>query len=81
MRAQWELLTDGRWETDQIYDRGEEVIALGRISRRMPGSDARLEGQSLISYKIRSGKMVRIEVLAFGRDEVHPALEATGLRE
>jgi ketosteroid isomerase-like protein len=81
MRAQWELLTDGRWETDQIYDRGEEVIALGRISRRMPGSDARLEGQSLISYKIRSGKMVRIEVLAFGRDEVHPALEAAGLTE
>jgi ketosteroid isomerase-like protein len=81
MRAQWELLTDGRWETDQIYDRGEEVIALGRISRRMPGSDARLEGQSLISYKIRSGKMVRIEVLAFGRDEVHAALEAAGLSE
>ena len=81
MRAQWESLTDGRWEIDRIYDRGEEVIALGRISRRMPGSDARLEGQSLISYKIRSGKMVRIEVLAFGRDEVHAALEAAGLRQ
>ena len=81
VREQWELLTDGRWEIDRIYDRGEEVIALGRISRRMPGSDARLEGQSLISYKIRSGKMVRIEVLAFGRDEVQTALEAAGLRE
>jgi ketosteroid isomerase-like protein len=81
MRAQWELLTDGRWEIDRIYDRGEEVIALGRISRRMPGSDARLEGRSLVSYKIRSGKIVRIEVLAFGRDEVHAALEAAGLRE
>ena len=81
MRAQWELLTDGRWEIDRIYDRGEEVIALGRISRRMPGSDARLEGHSLVSYKIRSGKIVRIEVLAFGRDEVHAALEAAGLSE
>ena len=81
MRAQWELLTDGRWEIDRIYDRGEEVIALGRISRRMPGSDARLEGHSLVSYKIRSGKIVRIEVLAFGRDEVHAALETAGLRE
>jgi hypothetical protein len=40
VREQWELLTDGRWEIDRIYDRGEEVIALGRISRRMPGSDA-----------------------------------------
>jgi ketosteroid isomerase-like protein len=81
MRAQWELLTHGRWEIDRIYDRGEEVIALGRISRRMPGSDARLEGHSLVSYKIRSGKIVRTEVLAFGRDEVHEALEAAGLRE
>jgi ketosteroid isomerase-like protein len=81
IRTQWELLTDGRWEIDRIYDRGEEVIALGRISRRMPGSDARLEGHSLVSYKIRSGKIVRIEVLAFGRDEVHAALEAAGLRE
>jgi hypothetical protein len=41
----------------------------------------RLEGQSLISYKIRSGKIVRTEVLAFGRDEVHAALEAAGLSE
>jgi ketosteroid isomerase-like protein len=81
VREQWDLLTDGRWEIDRIYDRGEEVIALGRISRRMPGSDARLEGESLVSYKIRSGKMVRIEVLAFGRDEVHAALEAAGLGE
>ena len=81
MRAQWESLTDGRWEIDRIYDRGEDVIALGRVSRRMPGSDARLEGQSLISYKVRSGKIVRIEVLAFGRDEVYAALEAAGLRE
>ena len=81
VREQWELLTDGRWEIDRIYDRGEKVIALGRISRRMPGSDARLEGHSLVSYKILSGKIVRIEVLAFGRDEVHAALEAAGLRE
>jgi ketosteroid isomerase-like protein len=81
MRAQWELLTDGRWEIDRIYDRGEEIIALGRLSRRMPGSDARLEDRSLLSYKIRSGKIVRTEVLGFGRDEVQTALEAAGLRE
>ena len=59
VREQWELLTDGRWEIDRIYDRGEEVIALGRISRRMPGSDARLEGRSLVSYKIRSPVTLR----------------------
>jgi ketosteroid isomerase-like protein len=80
IRTQWELLTDGRWEIDRIYDRGEEIIALGRLSRRMPGSDARLEDRSLLSYKIRSGKIVRTEVLGFGRAEVHTALEAAGLR-
>ena len=81
IRATWESLTDGRWEIDRIYDRGEEIIALGRLSRRMPGSDARLEDRSLLSYKIRSGKLVRIEVLGFGRDEVQTALEAAGLSE
>jgi ketosteroid isomerase-like protein len=81
LRAQWESLTDGRWEIDRIYDRGEEMIASGRISRRMPGSDARLEDRVLVSWKIRSGKIVRTEVLGFGRDEVHAALEAAGLSE
>jgi ketosteroid isomerase-like protein len=81
IRAQWELLTDGRWEIDRVYDRGEEIIALGRLSRRMPGSEARLEDRALLSYRIRSGKIVRTEVLGFGRDEVDMALEAAGLRE
>lgn len=78
-RTQWDLLTDGRSEIDRLYNRGEEIIALGRISRRMPGSDARLEDRSLVSYRIRNGKIVRIEVLGFGRDEVEAALEAAGL--
>ena len=81
MRALSESLTDARWEVDRIYDRGEEVIALGRLSRRMPGSDARLEDRSLVSYKIRSRKIVQIQVLGFGRDEVQAALEAAGLSE
>jgi ketosteroid isomerase-like protein len=80
IRAQWEWVTDGRWEIDRIYDRGEEVIASGRISRRMPGSDARLEDRVLVSWKIRNGKIVRTEVLGFGRDEVQTALEAAGLQ-
>ena len=81
IRTQWELLTDGRWEIDRLYDRGEEVIALGRLSRRMPGSDTRLEDHSLVSYKIRSGKIVRTEILGFGREEVQTALEGAGLQE
>jgi len=74
-------LTDGRWEIERIYDRGDEIIALGRLSRRMPGCDARLEDRSLLSYKTRSGKIVRTEVLGFGGDEVQTALEAAGLSE
>src|SRR4051794_29310581 len=54
-RGQWEALTDGHWQIDQIYDRGEEVIVLGRISRRMPGSDARLEDRVLTSWQFRAG--------------------------
>ena len=81
LRAQWEALTDGRWEIDRIHDRGEEVIAVGRMSRRMPRSDARIEDQVLSSWKISSGKVVRVETLGFGRAEVQTALEAAGLRE
>jgi hypothetical protein len=47
----------------------------------MPGSDARLEDRVLVSYKFRGGKIVRTQVLGFGRDEVQTALEAAGLSE
>jgi hypothetical protein len=73
--------TDARAEIDRIYDRGEEAILLGRVSRRMPGSEDRLEDRVLVSYTIRGGKIVRTEVLGFGRDEVQTALEAAGLSE
>lgn len=81
IRALWESLTDARWEIDRLYDRGEGIIALGRMSRRMPGSDARIEDRSLVSYTIRSGKIVRFEVLGFGAAEVREALEVAGLSE
>jgi hypothetical protein len=45
-RAQWDILSDGRWEVDRVHDRHEEVVGLGRISRRMPGSNARIEERS-----------------------------------
>jgi ketosteroid isomerase-like protein len=80
MEAQWEILLDGRLEIDRIFDRGDEIIALGRLSRRMPESDARLEDRFLGSYKIRDGKVIRTEVLGFGSTEVALALEAAGLR-
>jgi ketosteroid isomerase-like protein len=80
-RAQWEILRDGRFELERIYDRDDEVLALGRLSRRMPEGDARIEDRFLGSWQIRDGKVVRNEVLGFGASEVQEALEAAGLRE
>src|SRR2546423_12524395 len=80
-RTQWEILLDGRIEIDRIYDRGEEVFTLGRLSRRMPEGDARLEDRYLGSWTIRDGKVVRSAVVGFGRAEVAKALEAAGLSE
>ena len=80
-RKQWEILADARFEVDKFFDRGDEVIALGRLSRSMPGSDTRIEEPALGSDRFRDGKITEVEVLGFGRTEVPKALEAAGLRE
>ena len=80
-RKQWEILADARFEVDKFFDRGDEVIALGRLSRGMPGSDARIEEPQLGSYQFRDGKITRVEVLGFGGAEVQEALDAAGLSE
>ena len=81
VRAQWESLLEGRQEIDRLYDRGDEVISLGRLSRRMPGSDARIEDRILVSWKIRNGKVTRVEALGASATEVQGALKAAGLEE
>lgn len=81
LRAQWEMLLDGRQEIDRIYDHGDEVIILGRPSRRMPDSDARLEDRFLALFKFDDGKFTRTHILGFGAREVHEALIAAGLEE
>jgi ketosteroid isomerase-like protein len=79
LRAQWEMLLDARQEIDRIYDRGDEVILLVRISRGMPGSEARLEEPSLFSLRFREGKLTRTQVIGFGATEVREAMKAAGL--
>jgi ketosteroid isomerase-like protein len=79
-RTQWEFLRDGRQEIDRTYDRGEDIVVLGRVSRRMPDGDARIEDRALVTWTMRDGKVVRVEVLGFGGAEVGEALEAAGLR-
>ena len=80
-RKQWEILADARFEVDKFFDRGDEIIALARLSRSMPGSDTRIEEPVLGSYRFRDGKITQVEVLGFGRTEVPKALEAAGLSE
>ena len=66
-KKQWEVL-DARWEIDELFDRGDEVVIQGRLSRGMPDSDARLEQPLLVSYGFRDGKLIRAEILAFGSE-------------
>ena len=79
-RTQWESLPGGRQEIDRLEDRGNEVISIGRVSRLLPGSDARIDNPILLSWKFRDGKVTRIEMLGAG-PEFPEALEAAGLRE
>jgi ketosteroid isomerase-like protein len=81
VRTQWEVLSDAQWEVDRLYERGDQIVGLGRISRRMPGSDARIEDRVLVAVRFEKGKMTRMEVLGFGQAEVQAALETVGLAE
>lgn len=66
---------------DRLYEREEEIVGLGRLSRRMPGSDARIEDRILMAFGFENGRVTRMEVLGFGQTEVQAALEAAGLAE
>src|SRR5262245_9700384 len=64
-RTQWETL-DGRGATDRLHDRGDEIISEGRVSGLMPGTETRIDTPVLMSWTIRDGKVIRIEVLGTG---------------
>ncbi len=81
VRAQWEFASDAHMEIEQIFDRGEEIIFLLHLSRRMPGSDYSVETQGLMSCTIDNGKVIRMELLAGGPNEVREALESAGLTD
>jgi len=79
-RSQWESLPGARWEIDRLCDRHDEVISVGRVSRAMPGGDARIENPILVSWRFRDGKVIQVEMLGGGAN-FHRALEAAGLSE
>ena len=80
LRTQWQSLPGALQEIDRFHDRGDEIITVGRVSRTMPGSDARMSNPLLISWKFRDGKLIRLEQLGAG-PEFPDALEAAGLSE
>ena len=80
VQIQWESLPGGRQEIDRVHARGDEIISVGRISRTMPGSDARISNPVLISWKFRDDEVTRLEVLGAG-PQFPDALEAAGLEE
>ena len=80
MRKQWESLTGAVQEIDRFHDRGDEIITVGRVSRTMPGSDARISNPLLMSWRFRDGRLVRLEQLGAGPD-FPDALKAAGLSE
>ena len=61
MQKQWEGIPGALQEIDRFHDRGDEIITEGRLSRTMPGSDARISNRLLISWKFRDGKLIRLE--------------------
>jgi ketosteroid isomerase-like protein len=80
LRKQWEDIPGALQEIDRFHDRGDEIITEGRLSRTMPGTDARLSNPLLISWKFRDGKLIRLEQLGAG-PEFPDALKAAGLSE
>ena len=54
--------------------------AWARVSRAMPGSDARIDNPILQSWRFRDGKVIRLEMLGAG-PEFQKALEAAGLSD
>src|SRR6478735_3265653 len=80
MQKLWEGIPGALQEIDRFHDRGDEIITEGRLSRTMPGSDARISTPGLISWKFSDGKLIRLEQLGAG-PEFPDALTAAGLSE
>ena len=82
LRDQWGFLVDGaRIEIERIHERDDDVYTLARIEGKMPGSDASIAVRGLFLWRVRAGKLVRIEGIATGGTEVQEALERVGLSD
>ena len=78
-RRQW-AMPGAQIEIERLIDRGDEVVAVGSVTRQMPGSDTRMGNPVVVLWALRDGKVTRIEMLGAG-PRFREALEAAGLRE
>ncbi len=67
MKTQWDALgEDSRLEIDRIHAQGEGLVTEGRVSRGMPGSDARVENKIVLGWTFAADRLIRLEVLGAG---------------
>lgn len=78
VQTQWDMLTDAEQTIEELHHRDGQVFTVSRLSRRMPGSDTRLDNRVVTMWSFSGGRIIRIEVLGFG-PEARAALEAAGL--
>ncbi|HEX8742236.1 MAG TPA: nuclear transport factor 2 family protein [Thermoleophilaceae bacterium] len=79
IRTQWDMLHDAHQHIERVYERGDEVFLLCRLSHLMPDSDARIEDRVLVGVTCRDGRVARYEILAQGAANLAAALETAGL--
>src|SRR5262249_9574235 len=58
---------DVRFDIESVEPVGERVVALARVSGRVPGEDTRLEIQVGVTYALRDGRIWRVR-LYLGHD-------------
>jgi ketosteroid isomerase-like protein len=77
-REDWEQMVEGlKFESENIVDRGDVVVAVGRIKGTGAGSGAEIEVPIGFVSRFRNGLVVRVEEYL----DPNQALEAAGLKE
>src|SRR4051794_15097370 len=77
LRAQWEIMPATHF-VERFEIRGDEIMTIGGFTVQMPGSESRITDHSLVAWKVRDGKVLRMEVLGTG-SSFFPALAEAGL--
>ena len=74
-----ESFEDFRWEPEEFFETGDQVVAFVRVSGRGRGSGIELAVRPVHLLTIRGGRLQRVE--AFPEGDKQAVLEAVGLSE